>query len=242
MQKLFLILIILFSSVNSEKKDSFEPVVVLELFTSQGCSSCPSADKLLGNVKTNHKQSDVIALSYHVDYWNYIGWKDPFSKAAYSDKQRDYSRKFNSSSIYTPQIVVNGKAHFVGSNKALMDTKLKSYLKTASSNKIKLYDIKKYADGIDFNYEIEGKTFDKRLRFVLVINERTTEVNKGENKNRVLKNANIVVEESLIKINKATGNAKLIIPEIVKDSDALSLIAIVETSNLDITGASQVAL
>ncbi|GAA4975063.1 DUF1223 domain-containing protein [Algibacter aquimarinus] len=242
MQKLFLILIILFFYSNTEKKDSFEPVVVLELFTSQGCSSCPSADELLKNIKFKNKQSEVITLSYHVDYWNYIGWKDPFSKSDYTDKQRDYSRKFNTSTIYTPQIVVNGKEHFVGSNKTIMDAKLKSYLKTPSSNNIKIYDIKKDADGIDFKYEIEGKTFDKRMRFILVINERNTEISRGENRNRVLKNDNIVVEEFRVKINKTTGNARIVIPEVVKARDKLSLIAIVETSNLDITGGFQIML
>jgi hypothetical protein len=85
-----------------------EPVVVLELFTSQGCSNCPSADLSLQKVKKEDKNG-VFTLSYHVGYWNYIGWKDPFSKAIYAEKQRKYNVKFRNNSNYTPQVVVNGK-------------------------------------------------------------------------------------------------------------------------------------
>jgi len=114
MQNVFLSIIMLSSMFFLEKvediEETYKPVVVLELFTSQGCSSCPKADELLSEVRDGaaNENVDVIVLSYHVDYWNYIGWKDPYSKKAYSNKQRAYSGKFNSSSIYTPQIVVNG--------------------------------------------------------------------------------------------------------------------------------------
>ena len=74
--------------------DIYSNKVVLELFTSQGCSSCPPADKLLKEVKSE----DVIVLSYHVDYWNYIGWKDPFSQKRFTDRQRQYYSKFKSKS------------------------------------------------------------------------------------------------------------------------------------------------
>lgn len=96
-------------------KVSDNGIVVLELFTSQGCSSCPAADVQLEEAKKNYPER-VFALSYHVDYWNYIGWEDPFSKKAYTFKQREYNQKFRSSSNYTPQLVVNGKEHFGGSD------------------------------------------------------------------------------------------------------------------------------
>jgi hypothetical protein len=79
---------------------------------------------LLKDVNNNDSTSQVLALSYHVDYWNYIGWKDPFSRTEFSDLQRLYGRKFNSSSIYTPQMVINGKEHFVGSNEGILMSKI----------------------------------------------------------------------------------------------------------------------
>ncbi len=87
--------------------------VVLELFTSQGCSSCPPADRLLGQLAT---RDDVIALSYSVDYWDYLGWKDTLGSPENSARQRTYAGVRGDGRVYTPQIVVNGVSHAVGSN------------------------------------------------------------------------------------------------------------------------------
>lgn len=91
-----------------------EPKAVLELFTSQGCSSCPQADALLEQMS---KSQDYIALAYHVDYWDYIGWPDTFGAKANSDRQRDYAESWGSSRIFTPQLVVNGVKGVVASRK-----------------------------------------------------------------------------------------------------------------------------
>ncbi len=224
------------------KVETYKPVVVLELFTSQGCSSCPPADVLLNEVKYNYSDNEVIALSYHVDYWNYIGWKDPFSKKEFSDRQRAYSSKFYSSSIYTPQIVVNGKEHFVGSKSSVMNTKLDSYLKKTSENKIELTNVKREDNTILFDYKVLGSINEKTLRVALVVDERVTSVKRGENKNRTLKNANIVVEEAYVDLDLSSGKASISIPEIVTQNDDLSIIALVQTENLDITGGSQIRL
>ena len=238
MQKVFLtIIIICFLSFSTEKAETYEPVVVLELFTSQGCSSCPPADTLLDQVKNDYKEEQVITLSYHVDYWDYIGWKDPFGKKAFSDKQRAYSRKFFSSTIYTPQIVVNGKEHFVGSDKRLMRNKLKRYLQEHAMNKISISDVKREKSNVFFGYEILGSLQDKSARAILVLNDKETFVKRGENRHRTLKNSNIVVAESYLNLN--TKSSKLDIPDFVSDSDELRLIILVENSTLDILGGSQ---
>lgn len=90
------------------------PRAVVELFTSQGCASCPPADALLTSLS---EQDDVVALAYHVDYWDYAGWEDTFGAEAYSDHQRAYARSWGSSRIYTPQMVVNGAHGVVGSKR-----------------------------------------------------------------------------------------------------------------------------
>src|SRR5579859_6695441 len=89
---------------------------VVELFTSEGCSSCPAADALVATVQKEDKDLPVYILSFHVDYWDRLGWKDAFSDAAYSDRQREYARWLRLSSVYTPQVVVNGHQEFVGSD------------------------------------------------------------------------------------------------------------------------------
>jgi hypothetical protein len=88
------------------------PKAVVELFTSQGCSSCPPADALLAKLA---QEGDVVALAYHVDYWDYVGWEDTFGSEDYSDRQRAYAKSWGSSRIYTPQMVVNGAKGVVGS-------------------------------------------------------------------------------------------------------------------------------
>ena len=242
MQKILFTIIISSFLFQPAKEEPFKPMVVLELFTSQGCSSCPPADDLLNEVTSKYLNNEVIALSYHVGYWNYIGWKDPFSKKEFSDKQRAYGRKFNSSSIYTPQIVVNGKEHFVGSKRSILDSKLSSYLKRAPKNTVTLSHIKKEKHTISLDYRVEGAINNKTLRIVLVINERITSIKRGENRNRTLKNSHIVVEEIYLNIDSESGTASLSIPDIVTQSDDLSLIALIQTENSDITGGSQISL
>ena len=239
MQKILLTFIVMLV-FNLTPPKTYEPTVVLELFTSQGCSSCPAADALLNEVKQTY-DANVIPLSYHVDYWNYIGWKDPFSSKAFTQKQQNYNIKFNSRTNYTPQVVVNGNEHFVGSRESTLVAKIKSYLKKSTSNKVML-TAKNSQNSVNYNYTVEGDLTNKVLRVVLVIEERTTSVKRGENRNRTLKNANIVVAQTYVDLNASSGTAQIEIPDVVDANDSLRLVGIVETKALDITGATQVKL
>src|SRR6201998_1680178 len=92
--------------------------VVVELFTSEGCSSCPPADELLGHLRQDlaAKNIQVIPLGFHVDYWNSLGWKDRFSSADFSQRQEQYAKSLKVDGPYTPQMVVDGEAEFVGNS------------------------------------------------------------------------------------------------------------------------------
>ncbi|AXG71918.1 hypothetical protein KORDIASMS9_04176 [Kordia sp. SMS9] len=231
-----LVFLVSFTNITDEKHTSS---VVLELFTSQGCSSCPSADALLEKVSREFVKDNVFTLSYHVDYWNYIGWTDPFSNKEYTEKQRVYAQKFRDNQIYTPAVVVNGKEHFVGSNRAKMYAKIKEYKKEISQYSILLGAKEKAANKITFNYSINGNVTNTNARVVLAIKERTTNVQRGENARRILKNHNIVVNENyLTQVNKH-GNYSIDIPKIVIENDELSVFFILENDEKDILSAAR---
>ena len=244
MKKLILTLIVISAfgfSEPIEEKDAFKPVIVLELFTSQGCSSCPSADNLLNKVRKNYQEEEVYALSYHVTYWDYIGWKDPFGKESYTAKQRKYAQKFRSRSVYTPQLVVNGREHFVGSNNGKLLSKIKSYSQSSTPNEVTLKDVNRNGSNVSLSYQAKGNLNGKKLRTVLVIEERETQVKRGENRNRRLVNSNIVVAEKYM-VPSAEGQMTIDIPSIVNTNDQLHVMVLVEGDDLTITAADKVAL
>jgi len=104
-----------------------DPRAVIELFTSQGCSSCPPADKVIGELA---KDPSVIALSLPIDYWDYLGWKDTLADARFSARQKAYSRVRGDREVYTPQAVINGSAHVIGSDLAGIESAIDETTKT----------------------------------------------------------------------------------------------------------------
>ncbi|KPM30389.1 Hypothetical protein I595_3550 [Croceitalea dokdonensis DOKDO 023] len=228
-------------TLEPDVENTLAPIVVLELFTSQGCSSCPPADVLLEKVKSQFPKK-VFALSYHVDYWNYIGWKDPFSKAAYTKKQQEYNRKFKSNTNYTPQLVVNGATHVVGSNTQKVQAAIGKFGQQNSENGVKIVSYAKDKGKVEVRYMILGALDNKLLRAVLVINERVTSVPRGENRNRSLKNTNIVIAESYQEATSGHGKLSIDIPVTVRPDDVLTLMLIVENKELGITGAAKTAI
>ncbi|MGL4321583.1 MAG: DUF1223 domain-containing protein, partial [Paracoccaceae bacterium] len=102
-----------------------KPLVVVELYTSQGCSSCPPADAYMAELVAN---PDVIALALHVDYWDYIGWKDEFANPAFTERQKEYARAVGSRTIYTPQMIVNGVDRVEGNNPEAVNSMVKMHL------------------------------------------------------------------------------------------------------------------
>jgi hypothetical protein len=163
---------------------------VVELFTSEGCSSCPSADEAVIQLSKDYPEQ-VYILGFHVDYWNYIGWKDEYSSAAFSERQRQYGERFSLNSIYTPQIVVNGQKEFVGSNRGQLKTSVNEALKSTPSDEIKLSLSKENATTLRVNYEVTGGA-ESILNIALVQLNAITAVKKGENKGKSLHHINIV--------------------------------------------------
>lgn len=165
-----------------------ESPVVVELFTSQGCSSCPPADALLGDLAN---RDDVIALGLHVDYWDYIGWKDHFADPSYSARQRAYARAAQQHSVYTPEIVVGGKDHLVGS-KGMRLAELIQRHKALPS----LVDVELSRNSAEIDISVDAQRAAGEAEVLLAVFQphAAIDIHRGENAGRRLEYHNIVRE------------------------------------------------
>jgi len=161
--------------------------VVVELFTSQGCSSCPPADAFLGELA---KRPDVLALGFHVDYWDYIGWKDPYASKLATERQRRYSRTFDLSYVYTPQMVVNGEAQAVGSERRDVESALQKIAAHPPAGPSLGLALER--DGALAVHIGAGQEDRATVWLACFDRERTTPVSRGENAGSTLTNYRIV--------------------------------------------------
>jgi len=191
------------------KGDGF---VVLELFTSEGCSSCPAADELLAKVQREAGNKPVYVLAYHVDYWDRLGWRDVFSSPDYSKRQYQYASKLGAQ-VYTPQVVVNGKTEFVGSNLAALDFALASGLNGVPESTIRLEG--RQNDGkLELSYQATGKSQDDQLLIAVVQKNAVHQIKRGENEGRTLTHAQIVRSLQAFPLGKADeGKVSLFLPK-----------------------------
>jgi hypothetical protein len=163
--------------------------VVVELFTSQGCSSCPPADEYLGALA---ERDDVIALSLHVDYWDYLGWRDVFGAPAHTQRQRNYAAAMRERSIYTPQLVIQGSEHVVGSNIDLAD---KAILRQQAKAQPALVSLR-IKDDLLVAEISPAEQSTLRLRGQVLMawysSAEEVEIQRGENRGRKLVHHNVV--------------------------------------------------
>jgi hypothetical protein len=163
---------------------------VLELFTSEGCSSCPPADELLARILHDAGNKPVYVLAYHVDYWDRLGWKDIFSKSEFSKRQYQYSR-WLSAQIYTPQLIINGNAEFVGSDASSIKNAVEAALETKSSTALVLQAAQQ-GNKVNVSYKIKGGLAGNQLLLCVVQKQAISKVSNGENGGRTLRHVQIV--------------------------------------------------
>ncbi|HTQ79187.1 MAG TPA: DUF1223 domain-containing protein, partial [Thermoanaerobaculia bacterium] len=176
-----------------------EAPVLLELFTSQGCSSCPPADHLLTQLGQDPQLAGrVIPLSFHVDYWNYIGWRDPFSAAAWSDRQDRYSEAFHLGRVYTPQLVINGRSECVGSDEAQVRRRIAEAAKLPPAGRLALQLDPATATAPTLKVKVDASltgakpAHDLEVWVALYETNLNTAVGRGENARRTLHNDYVV--------------------------------------------------
>lgn len=169
--------------------------IVVELFTSQGCSSCPPADRLLSTLGVE-ADDDVIALAFHVDYWDYIGWKDPFSSKDWSKRQEGYARSLKAGRLYTPQLVVDGREHCVGSRGSDVEGLLRKARRRGQDSSVEVVgEMAKDASSLHLAIAATSGESAKRpldLIVAVVENGLETAVKRGENAKRSLHNDHVV--------------------------------------------------
>lgn len=180
------------------------PGVLVELFTSEGCSTCPPADKLLADLERNQPVNGVhvIILGEHVDYWNHLGWKDPFSSVQFSQRQTDYARALGIEDVYTPQMIVDGRSQFVGSS---LPKALEAIARAAAVPKASLEMAIKRVAPNSINVTIQVKDVPDVSRgdkaevvLAVVENGLMSKVTRGENSGRALTHS--AVTRKLIKV------------------------------------------
>jgi len=171
------------------------PIAVVELFTSEGCSSCPAADELLKEIATKRENEGkpFIALAFHVTYWNHLGWVDQYSNEAFTDRQKTYASALKQPQLYTPQAVINGAHEFVGSNAMAFRDTLAKAEKRKSSYIIEAH-AKQRGDSIEIEYLVDSESKNQVMNIAIVEKNSEHNVTRGENKNRTLKHFNVVRE------------------------------------------------
>jgi hypothetical protein len=179
-----------------------EPKAVVELFTSQGCSSCPPADKVLGELA---KDPSVIALSLPIDYWDYLGWKDTLADSRFSARQKAYSHMRGDRDVYTPQVIVNGAAHVIGSDRARIEGAIKD---TNKADKVMSVPVTMSLSGKQLTVSVaagkEGAPAQGEVWLCSISKSVPISIGRGENRGREIVYHNVV--RNLLKVGDWNGN------------------------------------
>ena len=206
-----------------------ERPVVVKLFTSQGCSSCPPADAYL--IELSKGRRDVLPLAFHVTYWDQLGWKDPFSLPSATERQSQYGRRFGDGS-YTPQIVVDGAAGMVGSHRSAVA----SAIERAKRESVTAAAVSVTRNGKLVSIEVGSGTGNGRVLLIGFDREHTTPIGRGENGGRTLTEANIV--RSIRPVGQWSGSPLKISEQFPEGQDVA---VVLEAPNGQVIGASRLA-
>lgn len=170
-----------------------EGPVVVELFTSQGCSSCPPADAILHQLAG---REDVIPLALHVDYWDYIGWADKFARAEHTTRQQNYAREAGARTIYTPQMIIAGQDHVIGASGMEIAEAINTHLADPTGVEVTL---QRAEDVLSISGSAQSDLRkDAMVQVIRYMPEATVDVTRGENAGRALTYANIVQDWQVV--------------------------------------------
>ncbi len=218
-----------------------EPFAVVELFTSEGCSSCPPADTLLTQItaKAEQQNLNVYTLGFHVDYWNQLGWPDPLSQNAFTQRQNHYARILNSQTIYTPQMIVNGVEGFTGSDAQRAWKTIQEKLQHSTAVELVTTVTPSAPNIVDFNYLVKNIPPNSILNTAILERNWENDVTKGENAGRVLKHTHSVLLFKTEPLVKNEGRVILALADEWKNRDLLGIAYIQNEQTMRILDAEQ---
>ena len=207
----------LFAIISALRPAHADPRAVVELFTSQGCSSCPPADRIMGDLASD---PSVVALSMPIDYWDYLGWKDTLADARFSARQKAYSRVRGDRDVYTPQVVVNGRMHVIGSDRESIESAIGD---TEKSDAVMSVPISVTLAGKAINISVAAPAKPLAVRhgelWICSVSKAVPiSIGRGENRGREITYHNVV--RNLLKVgdwNGAPGNWAVPIEAISRD-------------------------
>ena len=203
------------ASVNEARAD--EPsgadgaVAVVELFTSEGCSSCPPADEVLASLADSGDRR-IYPLAFHVDYWDELGWPDRFASHANTARQRAYSRALDVRGVYTPQMVVGGTEEFTGSDRGRADASLARALSHPAKVRLSIQPRFTSQDAATVDYTVSEVPAGAVLNVAVVERRVTTSVRSGENAGKTLRHANVVSGFVSVPLTARTGSVMVHFP------------------------------
>ncbi|KAA2240895.1 DUF1223 domain-containing protein [Chitinophaga agrisoli] len=230
---------------NGNKKITGEQkgFAVVELFTSEGCSSCPPADELVAQISRETNNQPVYILAYHVDYWNRLGWKDVFSSADYSSRQDQYAGWLHLKSVYTPQIVVNGREELIGSQEQVLRKAISTSLDRQSDVQLRVAPMQVDKGQLHLQYTVSPAGGQTNLLVAVVQKAAQTQVRRGENSGRTLSHVQVVRKLSSYALDgKDTGAATIQLPAGIPVAD-LEIISFLQTpANGGIIAATKAAI
>ena len=194
-------------------------IAVVELFTSEGCSSCPPADAVLADLARSSDRS-VYALAFHVDYWDDLGWPDRFASAANTARQRAYARSFATRGVYTPQMIVDGAEEFTGSDRDRASTAVARALATPAGVAVSVQVRPAGSDSVTADYDARGAPAGSVLNLAVVERAASTVVAAGENAGKTLRHANVVRAFVTAPLASSPGSVRLPVPAGLRREEA----------------------
>jgi len=240
---LFVIWAVFFPTAKAQASQG-EPFALVELFSSEGCSSCPSADLLVSKLTAWARQNkrEVYPLVFHVDYWNNLGWRDVFSNEAFTRRQKDYARIFKPDSMYTPEMIVNGSDAFVGSDEAHLQKTLDHELSQEASSVTLQISSSQEQGHLIVVYETHGFFPGDVIHAALVERGLSTDVTAGENAGRRLRHSNVVREFLTVPVTESEGEIEIPLDKITDSSQASVIVFVQNPQTMLIEAAQQLDL